>query len=132
MFIASTDNVVVVLGNREPDKGVTYKMLSNLENRFLHSQSEGTLKIGNNGQNNNVNADVIGYSIEPTSRIHLTDPRVPSRSSNTQEVDLVSELIRDNDPVGDDLLEMVVPAVGEGMAVKFMTHKKFAQIYPNL
>ena len=32
---------------------------------------------------------------------------------------------------GDDLLEMVVPAVGEGMAVKFMTHKKFAPDLPH-
>jgi MoxR-like ATPase len=57
------DNVVVVAaGNRESDKGVTYRMPTPLANRFIHqemrvdfpSYQEWAVK-------NNIHKDVVGY-----------------------------------------------------------------------
>lgn len=128
------DNVVVVAaGNRESDKGVTYKMPSPLENRFLHFELEVNFEDWQQWAiNNNVNADVIGYLSANKQDLFDFDPKSSSRSFATpRSWTFVSELISDNDLVGDDLLEMVASAVGEGMAVKFMTHKKFAADLPN-
>ena len=127
------DNVsVVAAGNREADKGVTYRMPAPLANRFIHLE----LAVNFNDWfewaiNKNINKDVVGYLTFAKKDLYDFDPKSPSRSFATpRSWSFVSELLDDglNENTTTDL---VAGAVGEGLAVKFMAHRKVASSMPN-
>ena len=127
------DNVVIVAaGNREADKGVTYRMPAPLANRFIH------LELAVNfddwfswAVDNKIHTDVVGYLTFAKKDLYDFDPKSPSRSFATpRSWSFVSELLEDgiDDTTTTDL---VAGAVGEGLAVKFMAHRKVASSMPN-
>ena len=127
------DNVMIVAaGNREADKGVTYRMPAPLANRFIH------LELSVNfddwfqwSVNNNINTDVIGYLTFAKKDLYDFDPKSSSRSFATpRSWSFVSELL-DDDLDEATTTDLVAGAVGEGLAVKFMAHRKVAGMMPN-
>jgi hypothetical protein len=127
------DNVIVVAaGNREADKGVTYRMPAPLANRFVHLE----LRVDFDdwfqwAVNNNIHKDVVGYISFAKQDLYDFDPKTASRSFATpRSWSFVSELLEDelNDSTLSDL---VSGAVGEGTGVKFMAHRKVAGRMPN-
>ena len=127
------DNVMIVAaGNREADKGVTYRMPAPLANRFIH------LELSVNfddwfqwSVNNNINTDVIGYLTFAKKDLYDFDPKSSSRSFATpRSWSFVSELL-DDDLDEATTTDLVAGAVGEGLAVKFMAHRKVASSMPN-
>ena len=127
------DNVMIVAaGNREADKGVTYRMPAPLANRFIH------LELAVNFDDwfqwsvvNNINTDVVGYLTFAKKDLYDFDPRSSSRSFATpRSWSFVSELL-DDDLDENTTTDLVAGAVGEGLAVKFMAHRKIAANMPN-
>ena len=127
------DNVMIVAaGNREADKGVTYRMPAPLANRFIH------LELAVNFDDwfawsvvNNINTDVVGYLTFAKKDLYDFDPKSPSRSFATpRSWSFVSELL-DDDLDEATTTDLVAGAVGEGLAVKFMAHRKVASSMPN-
>ena len=127
------DNVMIVAaGNREADKGVTYRMPAPLANRFIH------LELAVNfddwfswAVNNNIHKDVVGYLTFAKKDLYDFDPKSASRSFATpRSWSFVSELLEDNLDSGTTT-DLVAGAVGEGLAVKFMAHRKVASSMPN-
>ena len=127
------DNVVIVAaGNREADKGVTYRMPAPLANRFVH------LELAVNfddwfewAVDNKVHQDVVGYLQFAKQDLYDFDPKSPSRSFATPRTwSFVSELLEDNIDDGTTT-DLVAGAVGEGLAVKFMAHRSVAGSLPN-
>ena len=127
------DNVLIVAaGNREADKGVTYRMPAPLANRFVH------LEMAVNFDDwfewavaNNQHADVIGYLQFSKKDLYDFDPKSPSRSFATpRSWSFVSELLEDDEDEATTT-DLVSGAVGEGLAVKFMAHRKVASTMPN-
>jgi len=127
------DNVLIVAaGNREADKGVTYRMPAPLANRFIH------LELAVNfddwfgwAVNNNIHKDVVGYLTFAKKDLYDFDPKSASRSFATpRSWSFVSELLEDNLDSGTTT-DLVAGAVGEGLAVKFMAHRKVASSMPN-
>ena len=127
------DNVsVVAAGNREADKGVTYRMPAPLANRFIH------LELAVNFDDwfqwsvtNNINTDVVGYLTFAKKDLYDFDPKSLSRSFATpRSWSFVSELL-DDDLDEATTTDLVAGAVGEGLAVKFMAHRKVAGMMPN-
>jgi len=127
------DNVVIVAaGNRDADKGVTYRMPAPLANRFIHLE----LAVSFNdwfdwAVENRIHNDVVGFLQFSKKDLYDFDPKSPSRSFATPRTwSFVSELIEDglDDETTTDL---VSGAVGEGLAVKFMAHRKVAASMPN-
>ena len=127
------DNVVIVAaGNREADKGVTYRMPAPLANRFVH------LELAVNfddwfqwAVDNKEHKDVVGFLNFSKKDLYDFDPKSPSRSFATpRSWSFVSELLEDqlDEATTTDL---VAGAVGEGLAVKFMAHRKIAGNMPN-
>src|SRR6056300_646003 len=57
------DNVVMIAaGNRESDKGVTYRMPTPLANRFIHIEMRADFTAWADwAVNNNIHTDVVGY-----------------------------------------------------------------------
>ena len=127
------DNVMIVAaGNREADKGVTYRMPAPLANRFVH------LELAVNfddwfqwAVDNNIHKDVVGYLTFSKKDLYDFDPKSPSRSFATpRSWSFVSELL-DDGLEKNTLTDLVSGSVGEGLAVKFMAHRNSAAQMPN-
>ena len=127
------DNVVMVAaGNRESDKGVTYRMPSPLSNRFIHMEMRVDFDSWQTwAVNNRIHKDVVGYLSFAKQDLFDFDPRSASRSFATpRSWTFVSELLDDDDDDGSNI-DLISGAVGEGLAVKFMAHRKVAGQMPN-
>ena len=126
------DNVVIVAaGNRDADKGVTYRMPAPLANRFVHLEMkvdfEDWLQWAAEHQ---LHSDVVGYLTFAKKDLYDFDPKSPSRSFATpRSWSFVSELLVDDDDE-NTTTDLVSGAVGEGLAVKFMAHRKVASKLP--
>lgn len=128
------DNVsIVAAGNRETDKGVTFRMPAPLANRFVHLEMafdwddyfEWAVE-------NNVHKDVIGFLSFSKKDCYDFDPRSSSRAFATpRSWSFVSELLTDDDCDVETLTDLVSGAIGEGLAHKFMAHRKVASKMPN-
>ena len=132
------DNVVLVAaGNRETDKGVTYKMPKPLANRFVHL----TLDVNFDdwmmwATENRIHSDVVGYLAFAKSDLYAFDPRSPDQAYATPRTWVfVSELLEDDEddvPLTESqLTDVVAGTVGEGMAIKFMNHREHSGKLPN-
>ena len=122
------DNVLIVAaGNREADKGVVYRMPAPLANRFIHLEMKPEFDDWLEwAVNNNIHKDVVGYLTFSKKDLYDFDPKSPSRSFATpRSWSFVSELLSD-DLDENTVTDLVSGAVGEGLAVKFMAHRKVA------
>jgi hypothetical protein len=127
------DNVMIVAaGNREADKGVTYRMPAPLANRFIHLEMSVNFDDWFGwAVDNNIHKDVVGYLTFSKKDLYDFDPKSPSRSFATpRSWSFVSELLED-DLDENTTTDLVAGAVGEGLAVKFMAHRKVAASMPN-
>jgi hypothetical protein len=127
------DNVVIIAaGNREADKGVTYRMPAPLANRFVHLELAVSFDDWFQwAVVNNIHKDVVGYLTFAKKDLYDFDPRSPSRSFATpRSWSFVSELLED-DLDDTTTTDLVSGSVGEGLAVKFMAHRKVASKMPN-
>ena len=128
------DNVVIVAaGNRETDKGVTFRMPAPLANRFVHLEMavdwddyfEWAVE-------NKIHKDVVGFLSFSKKSLYDFDPKSSSRAFATpRSWSFVSELLTDDDTDVDTLTDLVSGSVGEGLAISFMAHRKVASKMPN-
>ncbi len=128
------DNVsIVAAGNRETDKGVTYRMPAPLANRFVHLE----LAVDWDdwfewATENKTHKDVVGFLTFSKKDLYDFDPKSSSRAFATpRSWTFVSELLVDDDTDTDTLTDLVSGAVGEGLAIKFMAHRKIASKLPD-
>lgn len=128
------DNVLIVAaGNRETDKGVTYRMPAPLANRFVHLE----MKVDWEdyfawATDNRIHRDVVGFLTFSKKDLYDFDPKSASRAFATpRSWTFVSELLFDDDEDEGTLTDLIAGAVGEGLAVKFMAHRKIASKLPD-
>lgn len=128
------DNVsIVAAGNREADKGVTYRMPAPLANRFIHLE----MRVDWDDYSfwateNRIHKDVVGYLTFSKKDLYDFDPKSSSRAFATpRSWTFVSELLEDNDTDESTMTDLISGAVGEGLAIKFMAHRKHASKMPN-
>ena len=127
------DNVVMVAaGNRESDKGVTYRMPTPLANRFIHQEMKVDFASWLEwAVNNRVHKDVVGYLSFAKQDLYDFDAKSASRAFATpRSWTFVSQLLDEGDD-DDTTMNLIAGTVGEGLAVKFMAHKKVAGRMPN-
>lgn len=124
---------IVAAGNRESDKGVTYRMPAPLANRFIHLELRVDFDDWHSwAVNNHIHEQVIGYLGFAKQDLYDFDPKSPSRSFATpRSWSFVSELLAENDVPENSLTDLVAGSVGEGLAIKFMAHRKVAKQMPN-
>ena len=129
------DNVVIVAaGNRETDKGVTYRMPKPLANRFVHYEIRVDFEDWLTwATNNDISPDVVGYLTFAKSDLYNFDPSSNERSFATpRSWAFVSELLDDvEDFTDEEITDMVSGAIGEGTALKFKAHRAVASKLPN-
>jgi len=125
--------VMVAAGNRESDKGVTYRMPTPLANRFLHQEMKvdfGSWQTW--AVENKIHPEVVGYLSFAKQDLYDFDAKSSSRAFATPRTwSFVSELLAEDDGDNDTLTNLIAGTVGEGLAVKFMAHRKVSGRMPN-
>ena len=128
------DNVVIVAaGNRDSDKGVTYRMPMPLANRFIHIEMRPDFTAWQTwAVNKGIHKDVVGYLSFAKQDLYDFDSKSASRAFATpRSWCFVSDLLNDEDNMDQDTqFNLVSGAVGEGLAVKFTAHRKIAGKMP--
>jgi len=128
------DNVVIVAaGNRESDKGVTYRMPMPLANRFIHLEMRADFDSWQHwAVTNGVNQEVVGYLMRNKQELYDFDSKSSSRAFATpRSWTFVSELLNyESNEDTDTVYALIAGAVGEGLAAKFGTHRKFVAQLP--
>jgi hypothetical protein len=125
---------IVAAGNRDSDKGVTYRMPAPLANRFIHLELRVDFDDFHQwAVKNHIHEQVVGYLGFAKQDLYDFDPKSLSRSFATpRSWSFVSELLQDDDDINENTLtDLVAGAVGEGLAVKFMAHRKVAKQMPD-
>jgi hypothetical protein len=125
--------VLVAAGNRESDKGVTYRMPTPLANRFVHQEMKCDFASWQEwAVKHNEHKDVVGYLTFAKQDLYDFDAKSASRAFATpRSWHFVSELLQDDDTDDDTNMNLIAGTVGEGLAVKFMAHRKIAGRMPN-
>jgi len=127
---------IVAAGNRETDRGVTYRMPAPLANRFRHINMEVNFEDWQKWAiNNDIHPDVIGYLSFSKGDLFDFDAKSSSQSFATpRSWTFVSEMLGINSFDSASAFEQKVEiagAIGEGMAIKFVEHRKIASKLPN-
>jgi hypothetical protein len=128
------DNVVIVAaGNRESDKGVSFRMPTPLANRFVHLEVRQDYDSWNEwAVKNRVHKDVVGYIGFAKNDLFDFNPRSASRAFATpRSWSFVSQFLYDDDATDGELSDLIAGTIGDGLAVKFMVHRKVAGQMPN-
>ena len=125
--------VIVAAGNRESDKGVSFRMPMPLANRFVHLEVRADYDSWNEwAVKNRVHKDVVGYIGFAKQDLMDFNPRSSSRAFATpRSWSFVSEFLYDEDATDAELSDLIAGTVGDGLGVKFMAHRKVAGQMPN-
>ena len=123
---------IIAAGNRETDRGVTYRMPAPLANRFRHINMDINFDDWQQwAVNNSVHPDVVGYLTYSKGDLFDFDAKSSSQSFATpRSWSFVSEVI-DDKMDATQMTDIIAGSVGEGLAVKFQAHRKIAGKLPN-
>ena len=124
--------VMIAAGNRESDKGVTYRMPTPLSNRFVHSEMKVDFPSWQEwAVKNQIHKDVVGFLTFAKQDLYDFDAKSSSRAFATpRSWTFVSELLADEDLDIATTTDLIAGTVGEGLAVKFMAHRKISSKLP--
>lgn len=122
---------LVAAGNREGDRGVTYRMPAPLANRFVHLEAKVDFDDWQDWATlNKVHAEVVGYVGFAKQDLYDFDPKSSSKAFATpRSWSFVSDLLNE-DCDSETLTNLVSGAIGDGLAAKFMAHRKIASKLP--
>lgn len=123
---------IVAAGNREGDRGVTYRMPAPLANRFVHLEMKADFDDYLEWATlNKIHSEVVGYIGFAKQDLYDFDPKSSSKAFATpRSWSFVSELLQDNDCDNSTLHNLIAGAVGDGLGIKFMAHRKIAGRLP--
>ncbi|MGI9141837.1 MAG: AAA family ATPase [Fluviibacter sp.] len=123
---------VVAAGNREGDRGVTYRMPAPLANRFVHLEAKVDFDDWQDWATlNKIHPEVVGYVGFAKQDLYDFDPKSASKAFATpRSWSFVSDLLTDDDTDTETLTNLISGAIGDGLAAKFMAHRKIAGKLP--
>lgn len=125
---------VMAAGNRETDKGATFKMPTPLLNRFVHLELAPDFDDWQeHALGAMFNPFVVGYLTFAKQDMFQFDPSSASRGYPTpRSWEAVSDIFNAGPTSSEGILtSLVAGAVGEGIAVKFMEYRKKAESLPD-
>lgn len=122
---------MVCAGNRDSDKGVTYRMPSPLANRLVHIEMTSNFEDWQKWAiMNKVHADVVGFLSHHKQKLFQFDSKSPDKAFATpRSWVFVSQLITDDLPESLNT-SLVAGTVGEGNATEFTAHRRVAAKMP--
>jgi hypothetical protein len=127
------DNVVIIAaGNKDSDRGVTYKMPTPLANRFVHFELRVDFDSWNEwATDNRIHKDVVGFLNFSKNSLCDFDPKSNEKAFATpRSWEFVSRLLDDD---CDELTatDIISGTIGQGLALKFLAHRKNASKLPD-
>lgn len=125
---------IVAAGNRESDKGVTFRMPTPLANRFVHIDVEVNFDDWQKWAIlNNIHPDVVGFLSHGKQHLNNFDPSSPDKAFATPRTwAFVSRLCHNGNKLSDvNFRRMVAGTIGSGLAGSFCEHRKIAGKTPN-
>jgi hypothetical protein len=129
------DNVAVVAaGNRDSDKGVTYRMPKPLSNRFIHFDVKVHFDDWAEwATSNGVSADVVGYLTARKADLYKFEPKSPDHAFPTpRSWVFVSDILKDSEDFTEgEITDMVIGTIGQGTAYSFAAHRKTSALLPD-
>jgi MoxR-like ATPase len=125
---------LMAMGNRDTDKGVTFKMPTPIMNRFVHLE----MKVDAEdwivwALNSMVDAQVVGFISAFKDQLNKFDAGTAARGFQTpRSWEFVSKILKTNgNSLPDTILQaLVVGAVGDAAGVQFMQFRKIAADLP--
>lgn len=124
---------IVAAGNRENDRGVTYRMPPPLANRFVHLEMEVDFEDWKQwAYSRNIDASVIGFLNFDKSKLFAFDASSSQKSFPTPRSWEYVDKILKSGLKEKLLLESVSGAVGEESAIEFMSFRKVMMQLPSI
>lgn len=133
-YVVPKGCIVMAAGNRETDKGSTFKMPTPLMNRFVHIEMRHDFEdFQTYALTKGFHKDVVGYLSAFKHELFTFNATSASRGFATpRSWEAVSAIIRDNPNLPEMvMLGLIAGAVGDGIAVKFIEYRKNAAQLPN-
>ena len=122
---------IVCAGNRDSDRGVTFRMASPLANRLVHLDIAPNFDDWNVWAiDNRIHPDVVGFLTNHKHKLFDFDPKGSSKAFPTPRTwAFVSQLLDDDMP--ESLTStLVAGTVGDGVAGEFMAHRRLSAKMP--
>jgi hypothetical protein len=124
--------VIIAAGNRDTDRGVTYRMPKPLANRFVHLQLRVDFESWQNWAiDNMIHPDVLAYVTCNKNDLFQFEPSSNSVSFATPRSWVFVSQLLTQELKDIELNDLVAGTVGEGIALKFAAHRKIASQMPN-
>lgn len=126
--------VVLAAGNRETDKGTTFKMAKPLQNRFIHLEMRHDFEDWQEwALTREINRFVIGYLTFSKESLFNFDPTSSAKAFPTpRSWEYVSNLLDNNPNLPFNVLHaLIAGAVGDGNAAQFLEYRENAAKLPN-
>lgn len=136
-YIVPEGCYLMAMGNRDTDRGVTFKMGSAISNRFVHIEMEHSfLDWQNWAVANYVHPHVVGYISAFNEKLFQFDPASASRGFPTpRSWQFVSDILNSNEFKGKDdfsiLHGLVTGSIGDGTGSEFIAFREIAVDLPD-
>jgi len=128
------DNVIVMAaGNRETDKGATFKMPTPLQNRFTHIEMRVDFEdFQTFALQTGFHQAVVGYLTAFKHELFQFEATSASRGFPTpRSWEMVSDILRGDPNIPETVqMSLIAGSVGDGIAVKFLEYRKNAANLP--
>jgi hypothetical protein len=128
------NTIVIAAGNRETDRGASFKMPTPLMNRFVHLEMAVDFEDWcDYAIDYGYRPEIIGFLTTFKDKLFNFDPTSASRGFATpRSWEAVNSILKNNPSVTDNVLRaMVAGCIGTGYAFEFMEYKNIASRLPD-
>lgn len=133
-YVVPDGVMLLAMGNRDNDKGVTFKIPKPVANRFVHIEMEVNFEDWLQwAVENMIHPDVVGYLSKWNSKLHDFQPDSPSHSfASPRSWEFASKIISLPDVPGAVMRSLVCGAIGDAIGNEFLLHRQFMQDMPDV
>ncbi len=124
---------IMGMGNRETDRGVTFKMPTPIMNRFVHVEMRVDFEDWQAwALANTIHPQVVGFLSAFKEKLFQFDPGTAARGFATpRSWEYVSEILYANSDISDHAMSVLIcGAVGDDSGLQFMEYRRIATDLP--
>jgi MoxR-like ATPase len=134
-YIVPDDVYIMGMGNRDTDKGITYKMPTPIMNRFVHIEMKVDFDDWQRwALTHYIHPDVVGYLSAFKQQLFKFEPSSAARGFATpRSWEFVSDILNQNEDLSETILMLLVAGcIGDGDAAQFVSFRKDAKDLPKV
>lgn len=126
---------LLAMGNRDGDKGTTYKLPKPVANRFDHLEMKVEFEDWNEWAiANMIHSDVVGYLTKWPSKLFDVDfaKHLDHAFATPRSWEFVSKVISQPNVPKDVLRALICGAIGDAIGNEFLLHRQFTHDMPDI